>query len=217
MKTIILSDAHGRPDLITNVLDHAKDWDRAIFAGDILDIGNHPMECLDVLLENNIQLIWGNHDLAPILNKHIHPVSDYNKEIYERIRSIQDQFSIATWQDDVLITHAGLSQIFYDDLFSEGINSAKYISSYLNQMNLNTLWSDQSPLWFRPTKWYAPKVGLKQVVGHTPLSWLAYTGMEYPDYHTVDPYCKVGFGPDRYRYAVIENNIITLIDSNGRY
>jgi hypothetical protein len=76
-RTIILSDCHGRPDLITNVLDHAKDWDRAVFLGDILDIGNHPLECIDILLENDINLIWGNHDLAPIINKHIHPVFYY--------------------------------------------------------------------------------------------------------------------------------------------
>jgi calcineurin-like phosphoesterase family protein len=85
-RTIILSDCHGRPDLITNVLDHAKDWDRAVFLGDILDIGNHPLECIDILLENDINLIWGNHDLAPIINKHIHPVSNYDTEVYNRIR-----------------------------------------------------------------------------------------------------------------------------------
>jgi hypothetical protein len=217
MKTIIFSDCHGRPDLITNVLEHTKSWDRAIFSGDILDIGFHPLECMDALLENDIELLWGNHDLAPKLSQRISPITAYDNEVYEKLNSITSKFSISTWQDDILISHAGLSQFFYDNYFNEDITTVKEISDYLNSMSLKEMWGDQTPLWFRPTKWYAPKAGLKQVVGHTPPSWLAYVGTEYPNYHTVDPYCKVGFGPDRYRYAVIEDGVITVIDSNGRY
>lgn len=217
MKTIIFSDCHGRPDLITNVLEHAKSWDRAIFAGDLLDIGPDPSSCLDVLLENNVELLWGNHDLAPLIGQHIHPASNYNTKIYSRLDELFDNFKISTYQDDILISHAGLSQFFYDNYFDLDLESARDISNYLNSMRLNDLWGENTPLWFRPTKWYAPKVGLRQIVGHTPPSWLSYTGASYPDYHTVDPYCKVGFGPDRYRYATIENGIITIIDSNERY
>lgn len=217
MKTIIFSDAHGRPDLITNVLDHAKSWDRAVFCGDILDIGNRPMECIDVLLENDIELLWGNHDLAPILNKQISPVSNYDIPVYERIHELRNKFKVATWQDDILISHAGLSESFYNEFCSSTIIEASQLATQLNKLHLESIWEQQGPLWFRPSKYYRPLPGISQVVGHTPPSWLSYTGAEYPNYHTVDPYCKVGFDGDRYRYATIENGIITIADSNGRY
>jgi predicted phosphodiesterase len=216
MKTIIFSDCHGRPDLITNVLDHANDWDRAIFAGDVLDIGTDPLECIDILLENNIELLWGNHDLAPILGKHIHPVSDYDTEVYNKIRSIKHCFRIASYQDDILLTHAGLSQFFYDNYFDIDINNTKEISDYLNHMSLESVWNDQSPIWFRPSKWYDPKVGLRQIAGHTPPDYFKYYNIAYPDYYTVDPYSINGFGTDRYRYAVIENSGIQIFDSNPK-
>ena len=53
MKTVILSDCHGQPHLITNVLKHSGSWDRLIFAGDILDIGPNALECFNILQNNN--------------------------------------------------------------------------------------------------------------------------------------------------------------------
>lgn len=217
MKTIVFSDCHGNLDLITNVLNHAKSWDRAIFAGDILDIGFSPLECIDLLLDNNIELLWGNHDLAPVLNRRIHPTSNYDLDVYERLESLRNIFRVATWQDDILITHAGLSQAFYNEFCSSTIVVASQLATQLNKLHLESMWEKNGPVWYRPSKQYRPLPEIVQVVGHTPPSWLAYTGIDYPNYHTVDPYCKIGFGKDRYRYAIIENNVITVIDSNGRY
>jgi len=214
MKVIVLSDCHGQPHLVTNVLEHAKSWDRLIFSGDLLDIGLDPMGCLDVLLENNAELLWGNHDLAPLIGQRIHPASTYGKEIYSKLDSLFDSFKLSTYQDDILISHAGLSQVFYDNHFDTDLNTASEISDYLNDIPLRDHWSDQSILWYRPSEYYAPKVGLRQIAGHTPPGWIDKYGPKLINFVSIDPYCEVGFGPDRYRYAVIENQKVKILDSN---
>ncbi len=213
MKTVILSDCHGQPHLITNALKHAGSWDRLIFAGDILDIGPNALECFDMLQNNNAKLLWGNHDLAVILNKSIWPQSIYDQEARNVIINNKDKFLVATYIDDILITHAGLSEYFYNNCFDNEL-SVSEISDYLNAMSLEVLWQDQSPLWYRPSRYYEPKIGLRQIVGHTPPGWLQYNNIRLDNFISVDPYCKERFGPDRYRYVKIENNNIKLFDSN---
>lgn len=216
MKTVILSDCHGQPHLITNVLEHVKGWDRLIFLGDILDIGNQALECLDILKENSAELLWGNHDLAVVLDKAIWPQSPYDQEARDAIVSHQKEFKVATYVDDVLLTHAGLSQNFYGRWFENDIKTTKEISNYLNGLNLlSDMWHDQSPIWYRPSKHYLPKVGLRQVVGHTPPGWIEYNGLKFDDFISVDPYCKHGFNSKRYRYVIIEEGNIRLVDSKG--
>lgn len=215
MKTIILSDCHGQPHLITNVLDHANRWDRLIFLGDILDIGNRALDCFDILKENGAELIWGNHDLAVILNKTIWPQSIYDMEARNAIIDNKDKFLVSTYINDILLTHAGLSEYFYNNYFDNKINSVPEISNYLNTLPLKDLWQDQSPLWYRPSSHYKPKTGIRQIVGHTPPGWIKYNNVVLNNFLSVDPYCKKGFDLNRYRYVKIENGIIELFDSNG--
>ena len=212
-RAIVISDCHGQPHLITNALDHANykiGKDRLIFAGDIIHIGYEALECMDILLENRAELLWGNHELAIILQKPIHPQNPLGRATYLGISAIKDLFKVATIHDNVLITHAGLSKTFairYCDSFDD-------LDKQLNKLTLIALWDQDSPVWYRPTKNNAPIDGIIQVCGHSSPSLLNLFKRQYPNFYTVDPYAKNNFQPSHYRYAVIEYGEIIVEDSN---
>ncbi len=234
MRTIVLSDCHGTPELITNCLDHAdyqKGQDRLVFAGDILDIGFRPMKCIEILLENRAELLWGNHDLAPIIGKPISYQNPHDVDVYKKIESLKDNFKVATSIGDILVTHAGLSTRFYNDSdliyhdcysgkSSNVLPPAITIALYLNGLDLfnwetEVIWMHDSPLWYRPNSINPPLAGLQQICGHTPPSWIEKSGFISDNFFSVDPYVykKDGQDNNRFRYAVIEDNIISIIDS----
>lgn len=213
MKTIIIADCHGQPHLITNALDHATDWNRLVFSGDIIDIGYDAVKCFKILQENNAELLLGNHDAAPIINHQIWPQNTWDLEARQTIINHVDQFKVATSVNDVLVTHAGLSEKFVYNMKINSNQEIQEIVQCLNKLSLETLWCDDSPLWYRPNNKNTP-MPIMQVVGHTPPEWIERSGFESENLVSVDPYCTKGFGPDRYRYVAIENDIITLYDSN---
>jgi len=217
MRCIIISDVHGQPHLIENVLAHAnyqKGQDRLIFAGDLLGIGPDPLECYTLLKEAGAELLWGNHDLTIILRKPIHPQSEYDIPVYEALISDKANWKIAACHDDVLITHAGLSEYFYQNTFELDLTSADQICTELNKIPLIDLWCNESPLWYRPSDMFLPKSNLVQVAGHTPPGYFKRT---FRDFYLTDPYCQVGFDKKRYRYVLIEDNIVTIFDSNDSH
>ena len=213
MKTIIISDCHGQPHLITNALNHANNWDRLIFSGDILDIGPDPIKCFNILEENDAELLWGNHDAAIVINRPIWPQNTFDHEAGEIIKNNISSFKIAANVNNILINHAGLSKKFMIDQEINTNYRIPQIVQYLNNMDLDTLWHDDSPLWYRPNNKNTP-MPIMQVVGHTPPEWIERSGFKSYNFVSVDPYCTKGFGPDRYRYVAIEYGIATLYDSN---
>ena len=62
MRLLIISDIHGNKEAMDAVL--AVSHDEAICLGDIVDYGPSPGECIDVLLDQKIPTIMGNHDNA---------------------------------------------------------------------------------------------------------------------------------------------------------
>jgi hypothetical protein len=91
MRTLVLSDAHGFPQLIRNAFAHGglgSDGghggaghdadaapDRLVFAGDIVDRGDRPGECLALLEAAGAEILWGNHDVAVLLDRFVYPCS----------------------------------------------------------------------------------------------------------------------------------------------
>ena len=76
MRTIVLSDCHGHPQLVTAALEDAgfvNGRDRLVFAGDFLDRGPLPAACLEVLEEAGAEMLLGNHDAAILLGQQIWP------------------------------------------------------------------------------------------------------------------------------------------------
>lgn len=210
MKTIVISDCHGRPELINNAIEHSgyqENQDKLVFAGDFLDIGPDPLGCLDILEELDSELLWGNHDLARYLRHPIWPQSTYDDpKIHERLCEVATKFKVATCHDGFLVTHAGLSECY--DFEGAPINK---ISDYLNKIKLKEFWVEYSPIWYRPNHYIKPYSGIKQVVGHTPPTSVP----AFQDFVSVDPWCPGNFDdPKRFRYAVIKDQKVNIVDSN---
>jgi hypothetical protein len=155
-----------------------------------------------MLRENKAEMLWGNHDAAVILGKFISPQDPYSWELYEELKSIP--IKAAAVHDDVLITHAGLSEAYFQDEYDVGI-----IKETLNKKNLIDLWSGDNILWYRPDE-IMPHSGIVQVVGHTPPAYCR----PIKNFYMVDPFTKKNFGKKRYRYASIENGEVIIADSD---
>jgi predicted phosphodiesterase len=82
MRIAIISDIHSNADALVKVLDDIKrfDVDNVISLGDNIGYGPEPNETVSLLVDNNIQSVIGNHELA-ILNenliKHFNPLARF--------------------------------------------------------------------------------------------------------------------------------------------
>lgn len=62
MKLLIISDIHGNKDALDAVL--SVPHDEVICLGDLVDYGPDPVECIELIKNENIPIIKGNHDNA---------------------------------------------------------------------------------------------------------------------------------------------------------
>ena len=216
-KTVVIADCHGRTDLIENAIKDCPDYDRLIFAGDFVDIGPEPEQCLELLLDLNARILWGNHDLAVLLGERIHPSGWHSPYLVSMIADYQDLFKVADNVDDVLVTHAGLSQAFWREY--NFLESARCIAKKLNSLHLREVWKPYGPLWYRPNTDLPPHL-IKQVCGHTPPGYISkyYPDFwsKFPNFRVVDPYSERDFGPTRFRYVLIEDGEIAIHDSGNQ-
>lgn len=157
----------------------------------------------------------GNHDVALITGSLIYPQNNFDYMLRERIIEMMNTNDIARVYNNVLITHAGLSEQFYLREINKKQHalSINEICSILNNMDINILWQKDGPLWYRPNANYNPPVpNIKQVVGHTPPGWIAN---DIKNLYVVDPYCVENFDKNRFRYAMIDSNgSVEIVDSN---
>ncbi|MBR5369838.1 MAG: metallophosphoesterase family protein [Bacilli bacterium] len=65
MRIAIFSDIHGNKEALSSILEDIKkeNINEIICLGDTIGIGPNPKECLDLLIENNVKNILGNHEL----------------------------------------------------------------------------------------------------------------------------------------------------------
>lgn len=65
MKIAFFSDIHGNKEALTAIINDIKKEkiDEVICLGDIIGIGPNPKECLDIIIDNNISTVLGNHEL----------------------------------------------------------------------------------------------------------------------------------------------------------
>lgn len=61
----IISDIHGNLEAMEAVLNDIKkqDIDEVICLGDSISIGPNSKECVDLLIDNNIKSVLGNHEI----------------------------------------------------------------------------------------------------------------------------------------------------------
>lgn len=111
---IIASDLHCNVEKVKQFLDYLPE-ERHIFAGDILDSFTYSpskaMQSLNLLLESDCELLWGNHDIAYSKLKPFN-CSGYRRQDAPMFESIInpniDRFKIAAIVDGYIITHAGI-------------------------------------------------------------------------------------------------------------
>lgn len=65
MRIAIFSDIHGNKEALTSIIEDIKKEgiDETICLGDTIGIGPNPKECMDIIIDNNIEMVLGNHEL----------------------------------------------------------------------------------------------------------------------------------------------------------
>src|SRR5574344_2607157 len=61
----LISDIHGNLEALESILEDIKkqEIDEIICLGDTIDIGPNSKECVDLLIDNNIKSVLGNHEI----------------------------------------------------------------------------------------------------------------------------------------------------------
>jgi hypothetical protein len=234
MRTFVVADAHGHPELIQGALRHGRfepGEDSFIYAGDLLDRGPDGPGCIAVVESYATEVLLGNHDVAAMLGLVVHPQNRESPGLGPLFREKvlnpgrHKAWKVATSVERVLITHAGVSEE-YERVFREqcGSDPAR-LADHLNASFLALVerqppvqdWSehdmldDNGPFWFRPRPYsrLAPLPGCLQVAGHTPpLAHLAEDG-----FYMIDPCAwewELTGAPGYLRYAVIETGRVTV-------
>lgn len=65
MRIAIFSDIHGNREALTSIIEDIKNEkiNEIICLGDTIGIGPNPKECMDLIINNNIKMVLGNHEL----------------------------------------------------------------------------------------------------------------------------------------------------------
>lgn len=243
MKTYVITDLHGNYRLLDNFLKFSgydREKDRLVCAGDFSDIGEHSVQVLATLEHERAIILVGNHEFAHCYK---YPITPYNSELdkfaadYWMTRILNKDWGIAYEVDDVLITHAGVSEALWtlkyfekgtlreimDYLNASFWNSTSYNGKYLELLGDRWLnYDDQySPLWYRPfdTEFRDGDVfinapaPIKQIVGHTPVEYYPTETQQQllgMNFIMIDPYSRHFHNQDYCKWAEIENGEISV-------
>lgn len=235
LKTVIIGDIHGRP--IWKDIIEKENPDRVVFLGDYFDSFEIPRifqinnfeNIINFKIDNpqiEIILLIGNHDF------HYFPeIGDQNMTGFQgHIVSIQIKNSInehrghlqmAYQFDDVVCTHAGISEVWLKEMYWEGEPIVEYVNDFWVYKPLaftlvsgwNPYGDDtfQSPIWIRPRslmKGAKPfKKKIIQVVGHTSVEKVDIKGKATGGrYYFMDSLQDKGLC----QYLVHENSVFSL-------
>lgn len=183
MKYVFIGDVHGKLDKVHEALAHAG---KKIFVGDIIDSYDHTVmehdECyrliIDAIEKGDAECLYGNHELSYIMPHHRCSGWENSRAlIVQKYKTHIDKlFKPFLIVEDMLITHAGLTNQLFDGF----------------QMNIPTIgekltewWpDDKSPMhfvgrarggiapwggifWCDFNMEFIPVPGLTQIFGHT--------------------------------------------------
>lgn len=89
MKIAVFSDIHGNLEALDVILKDIDkgNYDEVICLGDIISIGPSSLECLDRIINSNIKVILGNHDLYFIKGVDKFDIEEEKVEHYKYIHS----------------------------------------------------------------------------------------------------------------------------------
>ena len=226
MRTFVISDAHGYPELIKNALRHGRfdpDCDAFVSAGDLVDRGPDPEGCIELVERYATEVLLGNHDVGVLLDLPVFPQDPQSPGLrpffLEKVvtPNASSAWKVATAVEGVLITHAGVSSHYTWALQEDCQGDPARLAEQLNtafravvgreppvrKWDDHGILSEDGPLWFRPRpySYLLPAAGCNQVVGHTP----PIPELEPLGFYMIDPCAFEGMAdPGRYRYAVIQ-------------
>ena len=249
MKTVIISDVHGRS--VWKLITHMENADRVIFLGDYFDsyeisaaeqIYNF-QEIIDFKEtsftnsgksdqhKTKVILLIGNHDYGYFSGIDGTKTSGYQINLAPSINIVLEEnkhhMQMAYQFDKFLFTHAGVSEVFMNDIF--GINEWK-IENLVSDLNdlfkykpqsfmFNTAdrmgfgdYEHQSPIWIRPRSLMKAgnldrelKKHVIQIVGHTKQDQIDIKGKATGNrYYFTDTQETSG------EYLVIENGVVKI-------
>ena len=238
MRTFVIADAHGYPEIIEGALDDGgfkPGVDAFVYAGDLLDRGPDPAGCLELVERYATEVLVGNHELAVLLG---FPMSgserqsrSFRQVLLDRVLSADPEkaWKAATCVQGVLVTHAGVHARYQEVLNGECQGDPALLAEHLNEAfaaavrqeletgdwDMHGILGDTGPLWFRPLPYWGrtPLAGVTQVVGHTP----PQPELEAEGFYMIDPcaWMMMVDGPGRLRYAVIEEGRVEVCDAAG--
>ena len=235
MRTIVISDAHGYPQLITAALEHSgfrQGVNRLIYAGDFLDRGSRAEECLEVLEDAGAEILWGNHEAAVLLGWPIWPQNEESQAFRSRLlrRFAAGDWQLVTCIDGVLVSHAGLSAAYGPDFILSGADPGA-LAARINQefreealrwlasgrgAEVPRVFGEFGPLWLRPAE--MGPAGLLpcvvQIAGHTHLDDETAGELREAGLHSTDPGVGVGWewlALPFWRYAVVRCGVVEIV------
>ena len=64
-KIVVFADIHGNEEALKSIIDDAKanSADEIVSLGDAVSIGPSSKECLEIIMQRNIVMVLGNHEL----------------------------------------------------------------------------------------------------------------------------------------------------------
>lgn len=198
-KTVFIGDVHGS-DRWKSVVSNETDADRFVFVGDYFDSFDIPgliqmhnfKEIMEFKLTSEAEVVTliGNHDYHYFPEIGNNGTSGFQPKLYPAISMLiteyRDNLKIAHSFDDVLCTHAGVGEVFLDEVFGHKIWNVNTLAQDLNELFKHRPMSfefngfeptgdsrSQTPIWIRPTSLVTASKNIRksfyQVVGHTTL------------------------------------------------
>lgn len=190
-KIFIIPDVHLKPwmfDKAEEIIEK-NSFDRIVLLGDLVDDWDQEknLNLYKETLERTIAFVvkypdtlycFGNHDLSYLWQAHESGYSSYAREtVVEGINNLiytlpAENSGFIHRIDNVLFSHAGLTEHFVIRLFGYGESmEIDVMLEKINRLGKDDLWRDDSPIWARPQfgnmRMYPSD--MLQVVGHTPV------------------------------------------------
>lgn len=197
-KVLVIPDVHLKPwmfDKASEIIE-TQQFDNIVMLGDLVDDWNQEFnldlyrKTLDRVLKFVEQYphtlyCLGNHDLSYMWQAYESGYSSYARDtVVEGLNKIiytlpESNTAYIHRIDDVLFSHAGLSEKFVLKNFGYGERlELDILIDKINNMGRYEIWDDFSPIWVRPQ--YDPirlyPSDMLQVVGHTPVRTARKTG-----------------------------------------
>ncbi|MBQ9278243.1 MAG: metallophosphoesterase [Lachnospiraceae bacterium] len=197
-KVFVIPDVHLKPWMFEKATEliEKNQFDRIVMLGDFVDDWNQELnldlykETLDAILQfiekyPDTLYCLGNHDVSYLWQAFESGYSAYARDtVVAGINKIiytlpKENVAFIHRIDDVLFSHAGLSEKFVMKHFGHGEKpDLDYLLEKVNKMGKYEIWDDDSPIWVRPQyrdiRMYPSS--MFQVVGHTPVTKPLKTG-----------------------------------------